>query len=131
MHLHYTHKAIVIDGIDVLLLRNHVAEASAGRVLERDTRRFGSKDPVDVVPVVKLIVEAFRNIDLLIWVSILDYDEMIRLEERPPHFEKVQISYRRYDYVQLVDQRRRDWHRRLRHWQAEQSERRNRDVRGR
>ncbi|THU75014.1 hypothetical protein C4D60_Mb04t39460 [Musa balbisiana] len=44
-----THEAIVVDGVDVLLLRDHVAKAAAGGVLEGDAGGLGPQDAVDVV----------------------------------------------------------------------------------
>ena len=58
-----THKAVIINGVDVLLLGDHVAKATACRVLEGDAIGLGAKDPVDVIAVVELIVKAFRDLD--------------------------------------------------------------------
>lgn len=57
------YKAVVIDGVDVLLLGNHVPEAAASGVLKRDAGGLGTQDPVDVVAVVEFVVEAFGDLD--------------------------------------------------------------------
>jgi len=89
-----THKAIIIDGVDVLLLGDHVAEATASRVLEGNARGFGTENPVDIVAIVELIVEALGDLDDPTGVTVLNNDEMVWLEERPPHLEEVQVSDR-------------------------------------
>ncbi|KAM1799813.1 hypothetical protein ACFX12_033707 [Malus domestica] len=71
-----SNKAIIVDGEDVLFLGDHVAEASASRVLERDARRLGTQNPVDVVAVVELVIKAFRDLDFLRRVAVLDDDEV-------------------------------------------------------
>lgn len=106
-----TYEAIVINGEDILLLRHHVTKATTSRVLKRYTRSFRSKDSVNVVPVVELVIETFRNIDLLRWISILDNDQMIRLKKRPPHLEEIEIPDSRNNDVELICQQRRRIHR--------------------
>ena len=44
--------------------------------------------------------------DLLGGVSVLDDDEMVRLEERPPHLEEVEVTDGGDDDVELVFQQR-------------------------
>ena len=74
------HKAVVIDGIDVPLFAHHVAKAAARRVLEADAPRLVSEDPLDIVPVVQLVVEPLRNLNLARRISVLDDDQVIWLE---------------------------------------------------
>ena len=102
-----THEAVVVDCVDVLLLGDHVAEAAARGVLEGDARRPGAEDLVDVVAVVELVVEALGDADGLAGVAVLHDDEVVRLEEGPPHLQEVQVADRRDDDVQLVLERRR------------------------
>ncbi|KAM1039112.1 hypothetical protein ACFX13_034433 [Malus domestica] len=71
-----SNKAIIVDGEDVLLLGDHVAEASVSRVLEQDAGRLGTQNPVDVVTVVELVIEAFRDLDFLRRVAVLDDDKV-------------------------------------------------------
>jgi hypothetical protein len=103
-----TYEAVVVDGVDVLLLGDHVAEAAARRVLEGDAGRLGAEDAVDVVAVVELVVEALGHLDGLGGVAVLHDDEVVRLEEGPPHLKEVEVADRRDHDVQLVlEQRRR------------------------
>jgi hypothetical protein len=103
-----TYEAVVVDGVDVLLLGDHVAEAAARRVLEGDAGRLGAEDAVDVVAVVELVVEALGHLDGLGRVAVLHDDEVVRLEEGPPHLKEVEVADRRDHDVQLVlEQRRR------------------------
>ena len=106
-----TYEAIIVDCEDVLLLRHHVTEAATSRVLEGDARSFGTKDTVNVVPVVKLVIEPFRNSNGLGRISVLDDDEMVRLEKRSPHLEEIEVSDGGNDDVELVFQQRRRVHR--------------------
>ena len=50
-------KTVVVNGVDVLLFRNSVAETSACTVLEADAPRLVAKGLLDVVPVEDLVVE--------------------------------------------------------------------------
>ncbi|KAM2613350.1 hypothetical protein TB2_033199 [Malus domestica] len=97
-----SNKAIIVDGEDVLFLGDHVAEASASRVLERDARRLGTQNPVDVVAVVELVIKAFRDLDFLRRVAVLDDDEVVLLEERPPDLEEIKVSDGGDNDVELV-----------------------------
>jgi len=102
------YEAVVVDGVDVLLLGDHVAEAAARRVLEGDAGGLGAEDAVDVVAVVELVVEALGHLDGLGGVAVLHDDEVVGLEEGPPHLEEVEVADRRDHDVQLVlEQRRR------------------------
>jgi len=101
-----THEAVVVDCVDVLLLGDHVAEAAARGVLEGDARRPGAEDLVDVVAVVELVVEALGDADGLAGVAVLHDDEVVGLEEGPPHLQEVEVADRRDDDVQLVLERR-------------------------
>lgn len=102
-----TNKAVVVDGVDVLLLGDHVTEAATGRVLEGDAGGLWPQDAVDVITVVELIVEPLRDTDRPRGIAILHNDEVVGLEERPPHLQEVQVPDRRNDDVQLVLQQRR------------------------
>ncbi|KAM1251188.1 hypothetical protein ACFX2G_034326 [Malus domestica] len=97
-----SNKAIIVDGEDVLFLGDHVAEASASRVLERDARRLGTQNPVDVVAVVELVIKAFRDLDFLRRVAVLDDDEVVLLEEKPPDLEEIKVSDGGDNDVELV-----------------------------
>ena len=101
-----TYEAIIVDCEDILLLRHHVSEAAASRVLEGDARSFGTEDTVNVVPVVKLVIEPFRNSDGLGRISVLDDDEMVRLEKRSPHLEEIEVADGGDHDVELILQQR-------------------------
>jgi hypothetical protein len=101
-----TYKAIIIDGVDVLLLGDHVTEAAAGGVFERNAGRFGTQNLFDMVAIVELVDEAFGDLDDLRWVTVLDYDEVVWLKERPPHLQEVQVPNRGNHDVQLVLEQR-------------------------
>lgn len=101
-----TYEAIVVNGEDVLLLRDHVTEAATSRVLEGDARSFRTEDTVNVVPVVELVIEPFGDSNGLGRISVLDDDEMVRLEKRPPHLEEIEVADRRDHDVELILQQR-------------------------
>lgn len=98
------YKAIIINGENIFLLRDHVAKASTSRVLEGNARSLRTQNAVDVVSVVELVVKAVRDLDGLWWVTILYDDQMIRLKKWPPHLQEIQVSNRRYHDIQLVFQ---------------------------
>ena len=94
-----TYEAIVINSEDVLLLGDHVAEATTSRVLEGNARGLGTQDSIDVVPVVELVVKPYWNVDDFRRITILNNDQMILLKERSPHLKEVEVSNRRYHNV--------------------------------
>lgn len=96
------YKAIIVDGVDVLLLRDHVAKAATGAVLEGNARGLGPKYTIDVVAVVKLEVEAFRNLDGSRGITVLHNDQVVGLEEGPPHFQEIKVANGGDHNVQLV-----------------------------
>nr|GMD37512.1 hypothetical protein C4D60_Mb10t20400 [Ipomoea batatas] len=57
------YKAVIINGIDVLLLGNHVAKATASGILEGNAGSLGAQNPVDVIAVVELIVKPVGDPD--------------------------------------------------------------------
>jgi hypothetical protein len=99
-------RAIIINCEDIFLLGDHVVEATTGAILEGDTGGLGAEDPVDIVYVIELVIEALGHFGGLRWISILHNDEVIRLKEWPPHLEKIQVPDRGYHHIQLVLQ---DW----------------------
>ena len=101
-----THKAVIINGVDVLLLGHHVAKAAASRVLEGDARGPRTQKLVDVIAVVEFIVKTGRNLDGFGGVTILHNDQMVRLKEGPPHLKKVKVPYGGDDNVKFIFQGR-------------------------
>lgn len=101
-----TYKAIVINGVNILLLGHHVAKAPAGRVLEGYARSLGTQNPVNIVTIIELVVKSLRDFDGLRRVTILNDDQMIGLKKRPPLLQEVQVSDRGDHDVQLVFQQR-------------------------
>ena len=97
-----TYEAIVVDGEDVLLLGDHESEASASTILEGNAGGLGAQDPVDVIAIVELVVKASRDLDGLGWITILNDDKVIRLEERPPLLKEVEVTDGRDHDVELV-----------------------------
>ena len=57
------YKAIIINGVDVLLLGDHVTKATTSRVFKGNARRLGTQDSVNVVPVIELVVKPCRDVD--------------------------------------------------------------------
>jgi hypothetical protein len=90
---------VLTNGEDVLLLGDHESKASACRVLERDAPSLVPQDALDIVPVVELVVESLRHMDLLGWIAVLDDDQVVGLEERTPLLEEVEIADRGDDNV--------------------------------
>nr|GMC73781.1 hypothetical protein Ccrd_022478 [Ipomoea batatas] len=101
-----TYKAVIINSIDILLLGDHEAEAAAGGILEGNAGSFGTQNAVDIVAVVELIVEPLGHADGLCRIAVLNYNQMVGLEERPPLLQEVQISDRGDHDIQLVFQNR-------------------------
>lgn len=77
-------EAVIVDGVDVLFLGYHVPKAPAGAVFEADAPGLVAKDALNVVAVVQLIVESGRDFHLAAWISVLDDDNVVRLEEWSP-----------------------------------------------
>ena len=102
----WTYEAVVVDGVDVFFFGDHVAEAAAGGVLEGNAGGLGAQDAVDVVAVVELVVKAFRDLDGLRGIAVLDDDEVVGLEERAPHLQEVEVADGGDHDVQLVLQQR-------------------------
>lgn len=97
-----TYKAVIINGINELLLGNQETKATTGTILEGDAIGLGTKNAVDVIAIVELIVEALRDPDHLSGISILDDDQMVWLKEWPPVLQEVQAPYGWYHYVYLI-----------------------------
>ena len=100
-----TYKAIIIDGVDVFLLGDHIAKASACTIFERDARGFGAQDLVDVIAVIKLVIKTLGHFYNLCRITILHDDQMIRLKEWAPHLEEIQVSDRWNNNVKFISQR--------------------------
>lgn len=99
-----TYKAVIINGVDILLLGNHVAKAAASRILKGNARSFRTQNPIDVVTIVEFIIKTFRNLNDLWRVTVLNNDEMVRLEKGPPHLKKIEVSDGGYDDIELIFQ---------------------------
>lgn len=97
-----THKAIIINGEDILLFGDHIAKAAASRVLKGNAIGSRTENPIDVVAIIELIIEALRDLDDLGRVPILDDNEMVGLEEGSPHLEEVEVSDGGDDDVELI-----------------------------
>ena len=102
-----TYKAVIINSEDVLLLGDHVAEATASRVLKRNARGLGAQNLVNIIAIVELVVEAIWDLDGLRRITILNDDQMIRLKKRPPHFEEVEVPDSGDHDIKLVLEERR------------------------
>lgn len=63
--------AVVVNGVDVSLLRNQEAEAAASRVLEADAAGLVAENALDVGPLVQLVVKAVRDEKFAIGIPIL------------------------------------------------------------
>ncbi|KVI06203.1 hypothetical protein Ccrd_015487 [Cynara cardunculus var. scolymus] len=98
-----TYKAVVVDGKNVLLLGDEKAKAAT------------SGDPIDVITVIELVVESLRHSDGLGGISILNDDQMVRLEKGSPLLQKVKVPDGRDDDVQFIGQWWYDGGRRDRH----------------
>lgn len=110
-----SYKAIIINCIDVLLLGNHIAEASTSRILEGNARGLRTQNPIDIIPIVEFIVESFRDLDGLRWVTILNNDQMVLLEKGPPHLQEIQVSDRGDDDIEFIFQKGSGFDRSSRH----------------
>lgn len=97
-----SYKAIVVDGVDILLLRDHVAKAPTSGILEGNAGSPRTENPIDVVPVVELVIEALGNIDGLRRIAVLNDDQMVGLEERSPHLEEIEVSDGGDDDVEFI-----------------------------
>ena len=97
-----THKAVIIYGVDILLLGDHVTKAPASRILKGNARSFRTQNPIDIVAIVELVVKALRDVDDLGGVAVLNNDEMVRLEKGPPHLKKIKVSDSGYDDIELI-----------------------------
>lgn len=104
----FSNEAVVVNGEDVFLLGDKESEASTSGILEGNATGLRAKDPIDIVTIVEFVIESFRYMDLLRWISILDDDQMVWLEERSPLLEEIEVSDGGYDDIQLVNQRRLD-----------------------
>lgn len=103
-----TYKAIIINGEDVLLLGHQEAKAPTSRVLEGDAASLWTQNPVDIVPIVQLVVVPIWDPDGFGGVTILDNDEVVWLQEWPPHFQEIEVPDCGDHYVKLIFQRW--WH---------------------
>jgi len=80
----FCHEAIVVDGINIPLLRDHVSKTTAGRVFERNAPGLVAEDALNIIAVIELVIEARRNFNLAGWVTILNYDDVVRLKKGAP-----------------------------------------------
>ncbi|THU54005.1 hypothetical protein C4D60_Mb10t20400 [Musa balbisiana] len=86
------YEAVVVDGVDVFLLGDHVAEAAAGGILEGDAGGLGAQDAFDVVAVVELVIEPLRHPDRLARVPVLHHDQNGRHISKKSRFRIVGIT---------------------------------------
>lgn len=86
-----THKTVIINGVDVFLFRHHIAKASASRVLKGDARCPWTKNLVDIIAVIQLIIKTRRDLNGFGRVTILNNDQVIRLEKWPPHLKEIKV----------------------------------------
>lgn len=87
---HKTYKAVIVNGENILLFGNQEGKAATSRVQIGNAAGSGSKNPINVIPVIKLIVKTVGDPDHFGWIPILDNDEMVRLKEWPPHLQEIQ-----------------------------------------
>lgn len=100
-----THKAVVINGENILLLGNHVAKASTSRVFEGDARSLGTQNLVNVVTIEEFVIEAIGDLDGSGRITILNDDQMVWFKEGPPHFKKIEASDCGYDDIEVIFER--------------------------
>lgn len=101
------YKAIVVNGKNVLLLRDQVPKASTSRVLEGNAGGLGTQNSINIIAIEELVVKSVRDPDGPRRIAVLDDDQVVGLEVRPPHLQEVQVSNRRDHDVELVFQDRR------------------------
>ncbi|KVI09064.1 hypothetical protein Ccrd_012560 [Cynara cardunculus var. scolymus] len=101
-----TYKAVIINGEDILLLGNHVTKATTSGILERDARSLRTQNLVNVVTIVEIVTETTGDLDGFGRIAILNDDQMIGLEEGPPHFKKIEVSDGGYDDIEVIFERR-------------------------
>ncbi|KVH99295.1 hypothetical protein Ccrd_022478 [Cynara cardunculus var. scolymus] len=99
-----TYKAIIVNGEDILLLGNHITEATTSRILKGDARRFRTENSVDIITIVEFIIETFGYFDDFRRIAILYDDQMVGLEEWPPHLEEIEVSDCGNDDVEFIFQ---------------------------
>lgn len=99
-----THKAIVINSKDILLLGDHVTKAATSRVLEGNARGPRTQNLINIITIIELIIETIRNLNDLRGITILNDDQMVWLKEWPPHLQKIQVSDCGYHDIELIFQ---------------------------
>lgn len=99
-----THKAIVINSKDILLLGDHVTKAATSRVLEGNARGPRTQNLINIITIIELIIETIRNLNDLRGITILNDDQMVWLKEWPPHLQKIQVPDCGYHDIELIFQ---------------------------
>mmetsp|Transcript_139098 Transcript_139098/g.432773 ORF Transcript_139098/g.432773 Transcript_139098/m.432773 type:complete len:433 (-) Transcript_139098:159-1457(-) len=94
---------VIVQGENVLFLRDEEAEVPHRRVLRADDPRPVAEDPADVVPVVKLKVDPLRDVQGDVWVAVLDDDDVRVLQEGLPSFEEVHVADGGHNDVHLLE----------------------------
>lgn len=104
-----TYKAVIVNGKDVFLFGDGETKAATSRVFEWNTRSLRTQNSVNIITVIKLIIEALRDFDDFRRITILYDDEMIWLEEWSPLFQEIEVPYCWNHDVQFIFQNRCYW----------------------
>jgi hypothetical protein len=86
------YKAVVVDGVDVLLLGDEEAEAAAGGGLERNALGLLPQDSLNVAPRVQLVRVPLRHPDGLVGVAVFDDDQVALPKEGAPLLQEVAVA---------------------------------------
>lgn len=90
-----SHRTVITNGEDILLLGNEETEAASRGVIERNTAYLGSQDSIHVIPVIELVVEPLQHPNHIRQISVLYYYQIVWLKKMAstyPRETKFQIA---------------------------------------
>lgn len=87
-----THKAVVIDGVDVLLLGDEEAEAPARSRFEGDALGLLPQNAINIAPCVEFVRVALGHADGFVGVAVFNDDEVALPKKGPPLLQEVAVA---------------------------------------
>lgn len=98
-----SHRTVITNGKDIILLGNKETEAASKGVIERNTAYLGSQDSIHVIPVIEFIVEPLRHPNHIRQISILCCYQIVLLKKNDLCISKRnQVLHCRNLYVQIA-----------------------------
>lgn len=94
----FGHETVIVNGINVLFLGNHVSKAPACAVLKTDAPCVLAQNAFDIIAVVQLVIKARGDFHMAGWITILNDDDVVGLEEWSPEEQFQEQKYKEVSF---------------------------------